>query len=175
MRCFEALRAPAEAAEGLLPLRPGDVIIHLENADANGYSIGICRSVIGYYSVDHVAATELPASADDVAVYLEVQRGQAGRRDSAASFVSATSSSATAATVEASREYSRNPRPSYGDNNAELASLLHSVRGNDDTDVSNARNLFQSSIYAVLCFVCRMYIYILLFCFISVFDALPRI
>jgi hypothetical protein len=158
MRCFEALRAPAEAAEGLLPLRPGDVIIHLENADANGYSIGVCRSVIGYYSADHVAATELPASADDVAVYLEIQRGQAGRRDSAASFVSASSSSATAATVEASREHSRNPRPSFGDSNAELASFLHSVRGNDDTDVSNARNSIQSSVYAMLCIYVYTYI-----------------
>ena len=150
MRCFEALRAPAEAAEGLLPLRPGDVIIHLENAASDGYSIGICRSAIGFYSIDHVAATELPASHEDVAVYLEIQRGLAGRRDSAASVVSASSSAATAATVHASRDYSRNPRPSFGESNAELASFLHSVRGNDDTDVRNARNHFNSLVYDML-------------------------
>jgi hypothetical protein len=150
MRCFEALLAPAEAAEGLLPLRPGDVIIHLENADSSCYSIGICRSAIGFYCIDHVAATELPASHDDVAVYLEIRRGLACRRDSAASVVSASSSAATAATVHASRDYSRNPRPSFGESNAELASFLHSVRGNDDTDVSNARNYFNSLFYVML-------------------------
>ncbi len=135
MNCFQALCAPAELVEGLLPLGEGDILIQVDNGDGNGWNMGICNGNLGFYWVEDVVATELQASADDVAMYLALQRSHAdaGRRDSAASGLSVSSSSATTATVKSSRE----PRPSVGEGNGELATYLHSGRAYEyDTDVS---------------------------------------
>ena len=136
MRCFRALCGPPELAEGLLPLSEGDVLVHVENTESNGWHLGICNGNVGFFCFDDVVSTELPASPDDVAIFLDIQRSHTARRDSQTSIVSASSSAATAATIKTSRERSANPRPSLGDSNGELASFLHSIPGREyDTDV----------------------------------------
>jgi hypothetical protein len=127
MRCFQARCGPPELAEGLLPLSEGDVLVHVENTESNGWHLGICNGNVGFFCFDDVVSTELPASSDDVAIFLDIQRSHnTARRDSQTSTVSASSSAVTAATIKTSRERSINPRPSLGDSNGELASFLHS-------------------------------------------------
>ena len=164
MRCLRARRSATDVTEGVLALKEGDVVVHINETEPNGWHVGVCNGVVGFYWPDDVIATELPASSDDVAIFLEVQHDVnqtgashrhtsiSGKRDSTASVISASSSSATAATVKTGRDRSLAGRPSFTDPSGELASFLHSERGADgDTDVRRARvpDSIQSLFYSL--------------------------